>query len=392
MSTTTPTTVGTRWAGVGSSADADADAATRAALATATAQGSPTLVLLFVSPWCDLPTVARTAQEVLGDDVVVAGCTTAGEIAGDRAGSGQVVAVALGGDGLTVRSAVAQLGDDPRAAGQHVGQAIVGIDRPHQALMLLCDGFVGARAELVRGVYGVTGAHVPLVGGCAADEMLMKQTFQIHGGEVLTDAVIGIGIGSEGPIALGIGHGFVRTGEPLLVTESDGHRIMTIDDKPAMDIYKDSIDPRAFEPGATTPHEFVSLLHPLGLTRPGGEEIRAVLGLDFEQRSLFCGDVPQGTVISMMTGDAATIAQGTADACEEVLAQLDGVPPVGVVAFDCAVRRAVLGDEGVAEEMRSIGEYFPGVPLGGFYTQGEFARTRGARGVHNATLVLLALA
>lgn len=392
MSATTPSPVATRWAGVGSSTDQDPAAATRAAIAGATVHGAPALVLLFVSPWFDVDAVARTAHQTLGDDVALAGCTTAGEIAGDHAGSGNVVAMAIGGEGLTVRTVAAQLGDEPRAAGQQVGQAVVGLERPHQALLLLCDGFVGARSELVRGVYGVTGAKVPLVGGCAADEMAMKKTFQIHQGEVLTDAVVGVGIGSDGPIAVGVGHGFVRTGEPMLVTESDGHDIATIDDRPAADIYADAIGSEAFEPGTETPWQYVSLLRPLGLTRPGGEEIRAVLGIDFEKRSLFCGDVPQGTVISMMNGDAQTIAQGTVDASREVLEQLDGVPPVGVVAFDCAARRAVLGDEGLAEEVRTLNEKFPGVPLAGFYTQGEFARTRGSRGVHNATLVLLALA
>jgi len=32
------------------------------------------------------------------------------------------------------------------------------------------------------------------------------------------------------------------------------------------------------------------------------------------------------------------------------------------------------------------------VPLAGFYTYGEFARTRGARGMHHLTVVTLALA
>jgi hypothetical protein len=34
----------------------------------------------------------------------------------------------------------------------------------------------------------------------------------------------------------------------------------------------------------------------------------------------------------------------------------------------------------------------PGVPVGGFYTYGEIARTRGIRGFHNQTLVVLSIA
>jgi hypothetical protein len=33
----------------------------------------------------------------------------------------------------------------------------------------------------------------------------------------------------------------------------------------------------------------------------------------------------------------------------------------------------------------------PGAPLAGFYTYGEIARVRGARGFHNQTLVVLSI-
>ncbi|WP_396134765.1 FIST C-terminal domain-containing protein [Cellulomonas sp. ATA003] len=69
-----------------------------------------------------------------------------------------------------------------------------------------------------------------------------------------------------------------------------------------------------------------------------------------------------------------------------------GAAPVGVIAFDCAGRRAVLGADGLRREMDVLAEHLPGVPLGGFYTYGEYARVAGSRGVHNATLVLLAFA
>jgi len=39
-----------------------------------------------------------------------------------------------------------------------------------------------------------------------------------------------------------------------------------------------------------------------------------------------------------------------------------------------------------------IGKELGGVPYGGFYTNGEIARLRGALGMHHFTLVTLALA
>ena len=83
--------------------------------------------------------------------------------------------------------------------------------------------------------------------------------------------------------------------------------------------------------------------------------------------------------------------RGTQVARDEALAMLDGRPPIGLIAFDCAARRAIIGENRIHEEVATISERFPAVPLAGFYTMGEFGRVHGSRGVHNTTLAMLAL-
>lgn len=404
MTTAAQHTTG-RWMGVGESSAADAAVATRTALADALGtpsdtdagsvpapeRGRPAVVLLFVAPAYDVSAVARTAREVLGPDVPVAGATTSGEITGTGAGSGRVVAVALGGDGLRAATSVGTLADGPRVAGERAARALLEVDGEHRALVVIGDGLSGARAEVVRGAYSVTGAGVPLIGGCAGDDLAMRATFQLHGDEVLTGAVVGVGLASPTRIAVGVGHGWHRLGEPMVVTDSDGQQILTLDDEPAAEVFLRTVGLSVEAAADPAVWQRAGLFHPIGLTRPGGEEIRAVLDVDLETMSLGCGDVPQGTVITIMRGDAGTVDQGTHAACTDLLDALEGEAPVGVVAFDCAARRAVLGDQGLAQEVTTIGGHLPGVPLAGFYTYGEFARARGARGVHNATLALLAL-
>ncbi len=376
---------------VGVSRDADARAATVAAVTQAAGGRTPALVILFVSPALDIATVATTAREVLGPDVPVVGCTTSGEISLDSVGSGHLVAIALGGDGLQVRTAVGRFADGARAAGEQAASCLLGLEAPHRGLLLIADGLAGARSEVLRGAYGVAGAQVPLVGGCAGDELAMRATFQIHGGEVLTGVVVGIALGSPSPIAVGVGHGWRRLGQPMVVTESDGQRIFTLDDRPAADAFEDALGEKLRSPEDPEAWRRLGLSHPVCLARSGGEEIRAVLGIGWQDGSLVCNDVPRGSILSAMEGDAGTVADGTRAACEALLAELDGIEPVGVIAFDCAARRAILGEDGLTDEVATMAEHLPGVPVAGFYTMGEFARTRGARGVHNATLALMAL-
>lgn len=381
-----------RWMGTGAGTGPDAAEATRTAVAAATAGRHPALVMVFTSTAYDVQAVARAAQDAVPADVPVIGCTTSGEIEGGVAGSGRVVVTALGGVGLTARTSVGHLADGPREAGRSAARCVVGSDRPNQVLLLLSDGLAGGRAEVVRGAYSVAGAGVQLVGGCAGDDLAMTATYQIHRGEVLTGAVVGAVIGSDGPISIGIGHGWRRSGEPIVVTESDGQQIFRLDDEPALDYYLSLVGapPELFEQESSAMFG-IAQTNPIGLPRPGGEEVRVVLASDYSSRSLICADVPQGTVVWHMVGDAESTLAGTRTAYERALDGLGGAKPVGVVAFDCASRRGMLGDDGLAAEMALLSGLAPDVPIAGFYTYGEIARVSGSRGVHNATLVLLAL-
>jgi hypothetical protein len=64
----------------------------------------------------------------------------------------------------------------------------------------------------------------------------------------------------------------------------------------------------------------------------------------------------------------------------------------GLLLFDCVARRSVLSEDRIREEVQRINSVRGDLPVGGFYTYGEIARTRGAGGFHNQTLVALALA
>ena len=91
-----------------------------------------------------------------------------------------------------------------------------------------------------------------------------------------------------------------------------------------------------------------------------------------------------------MEGDADSVLNATDSSCNEALSQLDGLPALGIVAFDCIARRGVLGDEGIRGEVERLGTLAGGAPVSGFYTYGEIARTRSVSGFHNQTLVVLA--
>jgi hypothetical protein len=392
--------VSSRWIGVGR-ASADDTAGQQGAetgmgpraLRQAVAGRIPALIVVFASSELDLKALVADLRTEVEAHVPVVGCTTAGEISTDGPSDRGVVVAAFGGDDFSVAAAVAEnVSEGLREAGAQVAAAVSLLnDRPHRILLLLTDGLAGDQQEIVRGAYSVVGAGVPLVGGCAGDDQHMVTTSVFFDGRVLTNAIVGVAIGSTSPFGIGVRHGWRRVGEPILVTASIGTKVLTLDDEPALDVYlrrngasPETVDPATFARFAMT--------HPLGLSKRSGEEVRFIAGADFAERSLQCiAQVPQGGIAWVMEGDDESVLAATDGACVDALEQLGGREAKGVLAFDCIARRGVLGDSGIEREVDRIGAAINGVPVAGFYSYGEIARTKGTGGFHNQTLVVLAV-
>jgi hypothetical protein len=383
-----------RWMGVGRSAAVEPPAAAREAVDGARAGRDAALVVLFASETYDLPALVTAAHAAAGTRLI--GCSTSGEIATSGPGEAGVVAVALGGEGFRVSTSLARgLGLRAREAGGEAAAALGDVaDMPHRMLMLLADGLTGDPQEVVRGAYGVAGAGVPLVGGCAGDDLAMRATHQFFDGQVLCDAVVAAAVGSDGPLGIGVCHGWNPVGEAMLVTGATRNRVLTLDDQPALDVYLERLG--APDAARADPDAFAafSLTHPLGMARRAGEEqVRFIPGGDFERRALVTlADVPPGRLVWLMRGDDASVLGATDVACAEAIAGLGGVSPAGLMVFDCVARRNVLGEDGAITEIARVAEHAQGAPVAGFYSYGEIARTRGVSGFHNQTLVVLAVA
>jgi hypothetical protein len=383
-----------RWVAVAHSSVEDAATAGASAAEGALEGPDPRLLIVFCSDSYDLDALLGGIRGA-AEEVPLIGCSTAGEIATAGPGDAGVVVMALGGDGFSVATAAAEGASSRlRDAGAEAAGCLAAVEeRPHSVLLLLTDGLSGDQQEVVRGAHSVAGSGVPLVGGCAGDDLKMKATWQLHGDQVTRDSVVAAAIGSDTPVGIGVRHGWRRVGEPMLVTESRDNRVFTLDDRPALDVYLDRLDaPAAAREDAAAFTRF-ALTHPLGLSRRSGEEhVRFIGEADFSERALVCiAEVPQAGMAWFMEGDDDSVLAATDEACADALQPLGDLPPRGLLAFDCIARRGVLGDEGIKTEIERVATHAGGAPVAGFYTYGEIARTRGVSGFHNQTLVVLAV-
>ena len=387
---------GERWAGTGHSTTSSSEqAATEATTAAIAGRENAKLLIVFASERHDLQTLV-TAINTTSGGVPLIGCSTAGEIATTGPGDASVVVFAIGGDGFAVTTADQRgIGARLRQAGADLATAMERADRRnHQTLVLLTDALAGDQQEIVRGIYSVFGASVPLVGGCAGDDLNMTATYQFHNDEVMTDALVSAFIASDAPMGIGVRHGWQPVGTPMLVTASQDNVVLELDGRPALEVYLERLEATGDTRHDPATFTRFAINHPLGLARRSGEaHVRFIGEADFERRALVCiAAVTEGSSVWVMRGDEDSVAAATTEACQDALDGLHGQPAIGALAFDCIARRSVLGEHGIINEVAQLAERLDGAPVAGFYTYGEIARTQGVSGFHNETLVVLALA
>ena len=381
------------WVRVGSSTLDDSDRALEEALDQLRLEHTPRLLIVLAAPRYPLEGLADELQQrVPGCEVI--GCSTSGEIAPAGALTQALVLWALGGTEVRVSTGWGESKEQGlRQAAAQAASCLERLERrKHTVMVLLSDGLGGDQMEVVRGAYDASGIDVPLVGGCAGDYLAMRQTRQLHGQRVMSGAVVAAAISSDRPLGVGVSHGWTPVSEPMLVTDSRDTVLRSLDDRPALEVYLEFFqppqevrdNPQAFADFAAT--------HPIGLRRRDRIEMRHITGCDADSGSLLMiAEVPQGGLAFLTEGDFDSVLGAAAQSTEAAVAALEGTPPVGLLLFDCVSRRSVFSEARVQEETDLIAKCSGGIPMAGFYTYGEIARTRGSGGFHNQTLVTLAI-
>lgn len=354
---------------------------------------SPSLVLVFTSPKYDLPSLLSGIRSVTGDAQLV-GATGSGEIVrGQYLGFGGgvgVLALTSGPYRFGVASASHVKGELDQA-----GQQLARESRnkagpsPHAAIALFADALLGDLQQLVQGVYRVTGPKVAIFGGAAGDEQKFIKTFVFHDDKVIEEGVVALWIASERPLQVVCRHGWEPIGIPLLVTRAEGIEIIELGGRPAALVYEEQL---GLDAGQLSPDNFwnTSIHHPFGLLQSDGTTVIRMARSKTEHGTLrIQGCVPPtGSAVQVMSGSAETLLNIARDVADVALSQ---TPEAGVLlTFSCAARANIFG-ENTPEEARRLQSVAGEIPIFGFYCCGEFARTSGVLGTHNATLTALAL-
>ncbi|MBF0386058.1 MAG: FIST C-terminal domain-containing protein [Candidatus Omnitrophica bacterium] len=269
---------------------------------------------------------------------------------------------------------------------------------PRQLSVFLIDGLIKNSFMLLKGIQEVLGDVFPIVGAGTSDDFNFLESFQIFKEHKLAGSAVGLILGGHMSIGIGARHGWRPLGKPRIINKSEGNIILEIDHKPAIRLYEEYFQEKAYHLGASK-LDTTSILYPLGIFIEGSDEylLRNAINV-LEDGSIVCqGEVPQGAEVHIMIGNKSSCKQSAYDAALEAQKNLLGKVPNIIIVFESMSRLKLLGRMAY-EEISEIREVFgPNIPIFGMYSNGEICPMQTAQEnfkkphIQNGTIVVLAI-
>ncbi|MCB1773815.1 MAG: FIST C-terminal domain-containing protein [Gammaproteobacteria bacterium] len=209
-----------------------------------------------------------------------------------------------------------------------------------------------------------------LIGGVASSETLPIQIAD----RVVSTGLSGVLFNGNVGIHTGLSQGCSLIGHKHHVTACQRNVIETIDERPALDVFKEAIgEVLARDLNRVGGYIFAAL--PIPGSDTGDYLVRNLIGIDPNRGLIAIGDlVEPGMEIQFARRDAQTAHDDLARMVEHVRARIPGSPR-GALYHSCLGRgRNLFGDE--SNELRLVRDLLGDIPLAGFYANGEISHHR----------------
>ena len=352
-----------------------------------TADGfTPGTALLFASTDLELSGIVSFLNT---QNVQVMGCSSCGEFIFDQdkqvISDGGLVCMLLS---LPAGHHAIRLfpghGDTSFSLGEQIGTwALEQFNQP--AVIILAGGLETDGEQLVRGVQLAAGETITMFGGLAGDDARFSATFVFSESEIVSYGAIVMALDTGFYNARGIAtSGWVGIGADKVITHAEGNVVYTIDNEPALDVYKRYLDVRDED----LPE--VGIEFPLLVKKTGAPDVlRAVINVDKEKRSLiFAGTVPQKAIVTFSTSPGFEIIEDTRNKINEFHRQNNETD--FLILFSCMARHNALGPS-ISEEIDDAWQKWR-KPLIGFFTYGEIGSNyQSVCDFHNETFTMVSI-
>lgn len=303
------------------------------------------------------------------------GCSTAGEIHDSNTNNDSlsITAIEFMNSKLDFKSysILGNSSKDSFELGKKIISELNQNDLKH--VFILCEGLNFNGSKLVEGMREDIIDDIPITGGLAGDGTLFQSTYVISNDYAKRNQIAVAAL--YGPVKTGCASvgGWDTFGIERIVTKSKENVLYEMDNKPALDLYKEYLGEKAANLPAS------GLLFPLSVRLKDAEEgiVRSVLSVNEEDKSLiFAGDIPKNSYCKLMRSNYNNLLNGSMKAAE-LAVDMIGVEKIDLAILISCVGRKVIFKQRIDEEIEVIREIVgTNTAITGFYSYGEIAPYR----------------
>ena len=359
----------------------------------------PVLSFVFGSSWFSQASLLHSVWTTLGGIPIIGG-STAGEIGPEGVLSHSCVVILLAAQGLSWSLGIGEeIPAHPRAAGQHAARMALQEFRgtTRAAFLMFGDGLTENFTEVTRGLQEILGINALIVGGLSGDDLKRSQTYQYYNERVLDHAVVGLLLGGDIKVGVGLEHGFAPISKPRQITRAVGSLLYELDGQPAAATYEEYFGTDLISWIRTEGHDRPGMAYPLGVKSDSSDRwiLRTILSYKPDGSLLCSGEVQAGSWVQVMIANRELLLDAAKQATQHAIQSLDHV--AGLLLFDSVSRRLLLGHQYAATELASIRHLVGSATvIGGCYTYGEQGpigshAVSGRTGLNTGSLLVVAL-
>jgi hypothetical protein len=350
------------------------------ALKTLSHNFKPTLAIVFLSISQDREAVGNLLNQF---SISVFGATSNGEFVDEDYEQGTIAILLLDIDPTYFFIQFSELNgkENRQITSTLAKEAIARFNDP--AVVIMASNLQTDVEEILAGFTDVLGADANIVGGMAGDDHTFKDQFVFTHGKDSSRGVISLVLDQEKVAVVGRAtHGWKAVGTDKVITRSEGNRVYTIDNTPALDLCLRYSGLSADDPQLIT--ELVTNF-PLQLQREKGTPLmRPQFHVFWEDHSMLTsGKLPQGSKVKFSLPPDFNVIEKVVEENKK-MKEKEMPDADALIIYNCGGRLMSLGPL-LSEEIKGMKEVW-NVPMAGMFSNAEIGRTpNGNLEMHNLT-------
>ncbi len=351
----------------------------------------PTLAFVFISIKQDRKTISELLDQ---NGILIFGATTGGEFIDGEISTGTIAILLLDMDPSNFMVLLEDYSDkDPEVLTQMMARKAKERFKNPSFILSISIEVVSSSdygEPILRAIESVTGSETIIWGGRAGDDFIFNETIVFSNEKSLTRGILLLVLDGDQILVKGqAASGQKAVGTEKAITKTIGNWVYEIDNQPAAEMVMKYLGLNLTEAEAETFNPVDNNIV-FSVSRVHGDPVLRGAGIiNWKDKSIsILGSIEEGDKIRLTLPPDFEVIEDVSRNAQKVREELPD--PDALLMFSCIGRLGQFGPL-VGEEIEGIRKVF-NVPMAGFFTYGEFGRTKnGNNEFHNNTCCWVAL-